>query len=245
MPPLTSGASFALNGMLYWMIDRRILIRLDTFGYDIGDRRAWSSIDFGRVESHLDCCVGICRGRLLIGEYNFTGNTLNIVELSEELIKLGGEAGKLCLKQIAGMVSYGITIELMSFDPTEEDILYLRICDHQRYCKSTTKYIVKYDIRTDDVSPIIEDAYYSGVDHLACFSLELPWWPTPLPGRPQRRQLAPRIRHGLRCPALDLSTSKAQPAAQACSSISVANNAKAKVEAKVENIGFPKGVTCT
>lgn len=87
--------SFALNGMLYWMIDRIILIRLDTFGYDIGDRRAWSSIDFGRVENYLDRCVGVCRGRLLIGEYNFIDHTLNIVELSEELIKTWGRSWKI------------------------------------------------------------------------------------------------------------------------------------------------------
>ncbi|PRQ53125.1 putative F-box domain-containing protein [Rosa chinensis] len=77
--------SFAFNGMLYWMdMDKRFLIQLETFSGDIGDQNAWRFVHFGQVESRQQCCVGIFKGRLLIGEYNFPGGTLSFGELSED-----------------------------------------------------------------------------------------------------------------------------------------------------------------
>ncbi|XP_062016882.1 uncharacterized protein LOC133733247 [Rosa rugosa] len=125
--------------------------------------------------------LGVYQGFLRMCDYNFDNYWLLVWEMTEEeheqLVVIGpGKCGlehvkrySLPPKMIPGDPDGHV--ELLTFDPNNGDILYLRINGE----------IVKCNIRTGKWSKMVGT---NMLTDLYFFQLVLPWWPTPVPRLP-------------------------------------------------------------
>ncbi|XP_062029216.1 uncharacterized protein LOC133745194 isoform X2 [Rosa rugosa] len=202
---VNSGISFAHNGMLYWMsYSGKFLIGLNPFMMDNRNSNSMSSTsssaDDGDDSDHYECrfievdgsddiilrCVGVYKGCLQMGDYDYDSHAVFFLELNEEV---HSGAGKSCLELRKRVYSLDwemvpddiYDLNILSFDPNNdgtEGILYLYVSG----CDDTHGDIFMCNICTGKSLKIFEN--HPRVYEY--FPVAVPWWPTPVSRPPER-----------------------------------------------------------
>ncbi|KAM5581066.1 hypothetical protein ABKV19_010335 [Rosa sericea] len=179
--------SVANNGMIYWSTHDGDLIGLGPFVNNTystsSDHYQCRLIEFDSIvkENFTFEFLGVYQGFLRMCDYDFDNRWLLVLELTEEeheqlVVNGPGKCGLEHVKRYSlppKMISGDPDghVELLTFDPNNGDILYLRINGE----------IVKCNIRTGKWSKMVGT---NMLTDLYFFQLVLPWWPTPVPRLP-------------------------------------------------------------
>ncbi|KAK9924816.1 hypothetical protein M0R45_033165 [Rubus argutus] len=197
MSDVNSRISYAHNGMLYWMSHAdNFLIGLDPFMLDNWNRTSVSSssssandgdskhnecvfIEFGGSDNYLLGCLGVYKGCLQIGDYDYDTHTVFVWELDKQVHRGAFELRKRVYSLEWEMVPDGhYGLYLLAFDPNNdgnEGILYLSVSGGLlNQCGD----IFTYNICTRKCLKIVENTPNGILDF---FPVAVPWWPTPVP----------------------------------------------------------------